>query len=272
MKFFILVMLLLNMQLMATGPRITQNLISPDKKEIFALDIPPFISTEVKYDGFVSELVNAAFEQAGIEVVITTLPLQSMVKYYLNQEDAFAILGRHLGVSDKEKKSLIAIPIYMAKESYFYYKPLQKNTPVYKNKLSNLKGLTYGASKGEDIKAYKKAGIKVKKARTLSLFKKLQSGKIDFISVPTLSAEWFINNKFAQHKKEFDSMAESSKSVDILLYFNLNHKAGKKSAEGFKKGLLSIIKNGTYAKILSKYIKDSDAVKLQLKYINKALK
>ena len=268
----ILMLLLLSIPLMATGPRITQNLISPDKKEVFALDIPPFISTEIEGGGLVNEIVNAVFKKADIKAVITTLPLQSMVKYYLKEENAFGIMGRHLGISAKDRETLAAVPIYMAKESYFYYKPLQKNPPKYEGKLSNLKALTYGASKGEDINAYKKAGIKVKRARTLSLFKKLQTSKIDFISVPIQSAEWFINKKFPKHKKEFTQMPTSSKTVDISIYFNLNHKDGKKSAERFKRGLLSIVKDGKYANILDKYLKDSNVVKAQLKHIRKVLK
>lgn len=268
----ILMMLLLSMPLMATGPRITQNLISPDKKEIFALDIPPFISTEVENGGLVTEIVNSAFKQAGIDVVITILPLQSMVKYYLKEENAFGVMGRHLGITSKEKKTLISIPIYMAKESYFYYKPLQENELSYKGQLSPLKALTYGASKGEDIRSYKKAGIKVKKSRTLSLFKKLQTGKVDFISVPSQSAEWFIEKKFASHKKDFTHMKTSSKTVDISLHFNIKHKAGQKSANGFKRGLRAIVKNGKYTEILNKHLKNQDVAKAQLKHIRKILK
>ena len=272
MRHVILLILILALPLMATGPRITQSLISPNKKEIFALDMPPFISTEVENGGLVTEIVNAAFKKAKIDVVITILPLQSMLKYYLNQEDAFGIMGRHLGINQEESKSLEAIPIYMVKENYFYYKPLQKNALKYKNNLYNLKGLVYGASKGEGVSAYKKAGIKVKRARALSLFKKLQSGKVDFISMPVQSAEWFINNKFAKDKKEFVHMAAKSKTVDISLYLNLNHKDGKKSAQEFKKALSVIVKSGVYAEILAKHIKSSDEIKLQLKHMRKNLK
>ena len=194
----VLLIIVLSTSLMATGPRVTQSLISPDKKEIFAIDLPPFISTEVEAGGALKEIVVAACKEADIDIFVTILPLQSMVKYYLTQENAIGIMGRHMGLSSKEKKSLVEIPLYEAKEKYLYYKPNHKQALSWDGKLKNFKGLTYGASKGEDFSKYKELGVKVKKARALSLFKKLKSGKVDFISVPGESAAWFIKKEFCR--------------------------------------------------------------------------
>ena len=257
---------------MATGPRITSALISPDKKEIFALDIPPFISTEVKDGGILTEIVAAALKEADIDAVTTILPLQSMVKYYLTQESAFGVMGREIGLSLDDKKSLIAIPLYVTDESYIYYKPSHKKALVYDGKLSNLKTLTYGASKGEDVSSYKKAGIKVKKTRMLSLFKKLQNSSVDFISVPNQTAKWFIENKFNDYKGDFTAMKTASKKTTISLYFNLKHPKGQESAKSFKEGLLKIVENGKYADILGAYIKNPTEIESQENYIRKFLK
>lgn len=258
---------------MATGPRITSILISPDKKEIFALDLPPpFISTEVQKDGMINEVVMAVLQEAKINVIITTLPLQSMVMYYLKQENSFGVMGRHLGLTADDKKSLISIPLYVANESYYYYKPLHEKSLEYKGKLSNLKKLVYGASKGENVSAYKKVGIKVKKTRTLSLFKKLQQGRVDFISLPNQTAKWFIEKKFSQYQNDFVTMKTSSKTQTISLHFNLKHPKAKESAESFKKGLRAIVNNGKYTEILSSYIKNPSEVKSQLLRMHKFLK
>ena len=173
-KLYILVLMTLffNASLMATGPRVSTLAVAVDKNEIFALDLPPYVSTEVDQGGILSEVVKAAFDEVNMEVQITIVPLQNMLKYYYSQENAPAFLGRHLGLSPKKKSTLVRIPLWTAHENYFYYKPLHLKGLEFRGKLSNLKGLTYGAAKGENATAYKSAGVKVKKSRALSLFKK----------------------------------------------------------------------------------------------------
>lgn len=257
---------------MATGPRITKSAISPDKKEVFALDAPPFISIEVENGGMLNEIAVAAFKEAKIDTVITILPLYSMVRYYLTQEKAMVIIGRYMDLNAEDKKSVITIPLYTAQESYLYSKSKHQKGLEYKGELSIFKGLTYGASEGEETGKYLEAGITVVKGRTLSLFKKLQSGTIDFVSLPDESAQWFLQNKFAEHKDDFATMQTKSVTADISIYFNLNNPDGQKSAEGFKNGLRTIVKNGEYAKILGKYIKNPDTVNMQAQNIQKFLK
>ena len=271
-KYTVLLIMFFSVPLMATGPRVTQSLISPDKKEIFAVDLPPFISTEVEAGGALKEIVVSAFEEVGVDMIVTILPLRSMAKYYLTQENAIGIMGRHMGISPDEKGSLIEIPLYVAQENYFYYKPSHENALEWNGKLSNLKGLTYGASKGEEVSVYKDAGIKIKKARTLSLFKKLQSSKVDFISLPKESASWFIEKKFKEHLNDFVMMKKSSTTASISLYFNSKHPKGQESSKAFKKGLHKLVKSGAYANILGKYIDNKDKVNSQVKRINKYLK
>ena len=256
---------------MATGPRVSTLATVIDKNEIFALDLPPYISTEITQGGVLIEIVRAAFDEAKMKVYITMIPLQSMIKYYYTQENAPGFLGRHLGLGTKKKASLISIPLLTTYENYFYYKPLHPKALEFKGKLSNLKGLTYGAAKGEEVTLYKNAGIKVKKSRTLSLFKKLKDGTIDFISMPKESTQWFLEKRFREDKEDFVMMKKESTKVDISLYFNMNNPKGIKMEKAFKKGLKAIIENGKYATILEKRL-TKDEVRLQTQRINKYLK
>ena len=97
MKFFILLLLFLSIEVYATGPRITSSFISPDAQEIFALDLAPFISTDVKEGGILSEVVKHIAKEEGINLLITIVPLQSILKYYLTQENALGVMGRQIG-------------------------------------------------------------------------------------------------------------------------------------------------------------------------------
>ncbi|MBA3025383.1 MAG: amino acid ABC transporter substrate-binding protein [Sulfurimonas sp.] len=271
-KLLVLLMFFLSVPLTATGPRVSSNILSLEKNEVFALDLPPFISTEADKNGALSEIVNAVFAEEKIENSISIIPLQSMIKYYLTQDTTLAVMGRHLGISKEDNKSLMEIPLYLSNEYYLYYKPLHAKNLEFNGKLSNLKGLRYGASSGEETAAYENAQIKVENGRTLSLFKKLKKGTVDFISMPTQSAQWILKKNFAHESKDFVMMQGGSGSVFISIYFNLKHPEGKTLAGSFKKGLQSIVTNGKYASILEKHLKNPDDVKLQLEQINKFLK
>ncbi len=257
--------------LMATGPRISPSLISIEKNEIHALDLPPFISTEIENEGVLSELVISAFSDQNINVVINIVPVQSMLKYYLVEENAIAVMGRHLGIENNAKKRLLSVPLFVSSEHFIYYRPAHQNRD-FKGELSNLKELTYGASKGEDVTAFKKASIKVKKSRTLSMFKKLKQGSVDFISLPPESVEWFLNQKHADEKHDFAVMPGKAHMTSIAIHFNLDNPKARDLASAFQQGLRNIINNGKYAKILKKQIKDPLVIRSQLDHINDALR
>ena len=263
--------LFFNASLTATGPRVSTLATVIDKNEIFALDLPPYISTQDAHGGLLNEILKAAFNEAKMEVYITIVPLQSMMKYYYTQENAPGFMGRHLGLASETKSSLVSVPLLSASENYFYYKPSHPKGLEFKGKLANLKGLTYGAAKGEDVALYKNAGVKVKKSRTLSFFKKLKNGTIDFIKIPEESARWFLENRFPKDKDNFVTMREGSANIDLSVYFNMNNPKGKKMLGAFKKGLKNIVENGKYAAILEKSLK-KDEILLQVERVKKYIK
>ena len=254
----LLISLMSPASVMATGPRVTAHIFTPGT-EIYALDFPPFISTEVVEGGLDAEIINAALKAADIDAAIRALPLGNMVKYYLTQENAIVVLGRHhLSFSAKQKKDLIFIPVSVTSESYFYYKPAQKLALSWNGKLKNLKGNTYGAHKGEDVVAYKDAGINIDFGKPHTLLKKLKSKKIDFIKLPELTAEWMIDKYFPEEKANFTQMETSIGEKPTFIVFSKNHPDGEAMAKKFSAGLSKIINNGSYMAILEKYLGKGD--------------
>lgn len=269
-KSFIFLGIFITASLMATGPRVSPNLISVKKNVIYALDLPPFISTEIVHEGVLSEIVITSFAQQGIEVIINIVPLQSMINHYLVEENALGVMGRHLGIGKNMKKELVSVPLFVSPEHYVYYKPLNKKLSDEEIRSNKIK-FTYGASTGEDVSVFNKTAMKVKKSRTFSMFKKLKRGKVDFVSMPIQSAQWYIQNKYTDEKNDFVIMDGISKEVPIELYFNLKNAEGKKLFSAFKKGLKSIVKSGQYVKILEKYIQDQTILKSQEEYLKSIL-
>lgn len=248
----LLISLMTSSSVMATGPRVTAHMLS-EGMQIYALDLQPFISTEKEGGGFDAEIVNMALKAAGIDASVTSLPLDNMVKYYLIQENAIAVLGHHLSFSGKQREDLIFIPISVTHESYFYYQPAQKSALSWNGKLKNLKGYTYGAHKSEDVAAYKDAGINIVFGKPRTLLKKLKSKEIDFIQLPELTAEWMIDKYFPEDKANYSPMKTAVGEKPTFIIFNKKHPEGEDVAKKFRAGLSKIIEDGRYMAIVEKY-------------------
>ncbi|MES0370928.1 MAG: ABC transporter substrate-binding protein [Mariprofundaceae bacterium] len=244
----------------ATGPRVTGSLFAVDKSEIYAVDIVPFISMEVAGGGIATEISDAALAAGEIDVVITTLPLQRMVRYYLSQENAIAVMGHHFKFSKADGKSLIFVPVVAAPERHYYYRGSYPDGLAWKGDLKNMKGKRYGSHPGEDNTAYNEAGIEVVHGRTMSLLKKLKSGKIDFIGVPSLSVEWLIKKYMPEEKGNFVVMEIADYDDEIIyVIFNRKHADGVAAAEKFRKALTKMIADGSYLEILKGHMDEQRA-------------
>ena len=248
----------------ATGPRVTKALFAIDKDQIHALDFPPFLSTEVKDGGPFSEIVSTALQQAGIDAVITTHPVQRMVKYYLLQEQALAVMGRHLNFSSEARKDLIFIPISVMEEKFYYYKPAYPNGLNWSGKLESLQGKTYGAHKGEDVAAFKAAGISVKEGRTISLLKMIAKGQVDFAAIPALTADWLLAKFLASEKDNFAAMPTPAGADVMYVIFNRKHPQGSASAAKFRKAVTGMVDDGSYAEIMKRHIGNGEMLKLYM--------
>jgi polar amino acid transport system substrate-binding protein len=180
--FFINFMMLLCLSnaAYATGPRVSAALFTPLVNEIFALDFPLILSSDAQDGGIAAALIKAAFQVEQTESTITPLPLQTMVSYYLNQENALAIVGHDLNLTPAEAKNTIVIPILILRESYFYSR-LKHESLNWQGKLDGFKGLTVGVHKGDSSTFDAKLGIKVEQNRLEARIKALIEGKIDVV-------------------------------------------------------------------------------------------
>lgn len=247
----------------ATGPRVTTALFATDKDEIHAVDFPPFVSSEVVDGGVLSEVVSVALARAKIDAVISTHPVKRMLRYYLFQEDALAVIGWHFQFSEEQMKNLIMIPLTSFPENYYYYKPSYPNGLSLEK--SKLKGLRHGAHKGERPDYLIKAGVEIYYGRTINLLKKLKNNELDFICAPPKAVEWFIDRYLHEDRENFVSTnGEYMDDQTYYIVFNRKHPDGKKAAEDFKQALAGLLEDGTYSKISEKHL-GADQGKLFLK-------
>lgn len=250
---FVLMSLMLTHYCYATGPRVTPSLIS-NASDIYTINLPPFIGADFNRLSYLSEVVNTVLDQQKIDAILTVLPLHNMVKYYLLQENVLAVLSPYLYLTASQKQDMVIITMDEVNESYIYYKPSHPGGLAWKGNLKNLNGLRYGVLKGVATEKYKKSGIRIKTARLGSLLKKLVAKEVDFIRLPDLTADWFINKQFPRQKNNFVKMKVSAGKMQLAIIFNKKHWKGEVSAEIFKKGFDTLVKNGMFYEIKNEHL------------------
>jgi polar amino acid transport system substrate-binding protein len=240
----------------ATGPRVTSSLFEKPENEIFALDFPLVLSSETAEGGIAAEIIKAAFKNENVENTITPLPLQSMLFYYLNEENALAIVGHDLNLNATETKNFILIPILNLKESYFYYRP-KHETLTWTGNLAVFKGLKLGVHKNDKSELYQKFDIYIEQTLLDARIQELISGKIDLIRESNLTMESALKNRFSEQQKNIIRLEPQAGNAIIFIAFNKKNPKGATLAKSFQKGLAKLIATHEYSGILKKYTGDS---------------
>lgn len=238
---------------LATGPRVTAALLTPPVNEIFALDFPAVLSSEISDGGIAAALITEAFKAEQIESTITPLPLQTMVAYYLTEENALGIVGHDLKLSPAELKNIVLVPVLRLKESYFYYRP-KHETLSWKGDLTVFKDLTIGINKGDDLAAYQKAGVKTEQERLDARIKLLIAGNIDVLREADLTMVNAVTKNFTDQQTNIVRLDPSAGEAVISVAFNKKNPKGTTLAKQFQQGLAKLIASGKYTEIIKSHI------------------
>ncbi len=238
---------------LATGPRVTSALLTPPVNEIFALDFPAVLSSEIADGGIAAALITEAFKTEQIESTITPLPLQTMVAYYLTEENALGIVGHDLNLSPAELKNIVLVPVLRLKESYFYYRP-KYETLAWKGDLAVFKDLTVGVNKGEDVTTYQKAGVKIEQERLDARIKALIAEKIDVLREADLTMTNALAKNFSGQQANIVRLEPSAGEAVISIAFNKKNPKGIVLAKQFQQGLAKLIASGKYTDIIKSHI------------------
>lgn len=248
-------LLCLSTSAQATGPRVTSSLFEAPVNEIFALDFPLVLSADAPEGGLAAAIIKAAFKAENVENTITPLPLQTMLSYYLNEENALAVVGEDLNFSASEAKNVILVPVLNLKESYFYYRP-KHQTLEWKGNLAAFKGLTLGIHKSDvsNMGAYQKAGIKVEQERLDVRLKALIESKIDVLRDTNVAVDVTLKKDFAAQQQNIIQLEPNAGEALISVAFNKKNPQGAALAKQFQQGLAKLIASGEYKNILKTHL------------------
>lgn len=237
----------------ATAPRISAQMFGEERKaDIIAYEMPPLVTTSQTDGGIAIAILSAAFNASDEKLIIDIVPAKPLAKYALLNNEVVAMIGDSQDLQAKEKKQVIAEAFYLKLGRYFYFRPARKTDFPWQGKLSDLKGLKYGGLYGMEQTAYKNAGISVQEADVRSLFDKLHSQELDFIGVPDLVGEFWINKAYPNETQNFVSLNGIAWEQPFYILFAKNHPRSLQLHKAFVSGLEKIIKNGQYREALEK--------------------
>jgi hypothetical protein len=236
----------------ATAPRIVAQLFDERKADIVSYEIPPLMTTSQADGGLAIAIISAAFNAAGQKLIIDILPAKPLAKYALLNNEVVAMIGDVQDLSVKEKTQVIPEAFYLKNGRYFYSTAKYQNNFPWQGKLVDLKGLKYGSLYGFDPTSYKNAGISTMESDLRSLFEKLQKQELDFIGVPDLVGEYWLNKAYPKQKQDFGSIHSLAWQQPIYIFFAKNNPRTKELHKAFVAGLNKILNNGQYQQALEK--------------------
>jgi len=242
-----------------TAPRFGPKLLKPEEGaiKIFAYQYPPLIDAQSPGMGALVNIVQAAFEEVGIEVQVEILPIKSIAKRSVLYENGVAMLGEAYLFSEAEMGKLAAVPCYRMTGVYYYYLPAHKEGINWDGDLNRLKGYTYGALTGEDVSLYKKAGVKVVFGDLKSLLRKLKSKEIDFLSASEIVGRQNIQKLYPDEISNFSRMKAPAWTSTFSLFFNKRHPQAERLIKAYTEGLDRVKQSGKYGRIMNLYQEDS---------------
>lgn len=211
----------------------------------------PYVNTSAREQGLLSEIVVAAFKEAGVEARIEYRPWRRCAMLV---EDGKAFGAFPYGITDKRKKyALFSDPIWECRNVFFYLKGRLGDYDF--SDLAALRRFVIAGTSGnyyEDI--FDSVGLRVDYAPgEASGVRKIWEMRTDLFAEDELVGWTLISRIFPDYKHMFASTPTPWNVNPQHIMVSKTHPGAKALMEKFNAGLKTIRGNGTYDAILAKY-------------------
>ena len=212
---------------------------------------PPYFSEKLNGQGMVCELLTAAFKSQGYDVSYQFVPLARL--FVTMSEGKVSGIPYGLGslTPEDQAKVVESKPVYLSEYVLFYKKAKFPKGADFKD-LSELKGYTVEVKNGNNpiIDLLTSKGLKIDLGNASDqMFLKLGVDRADFIAIPDLGGLDLIKTLNLK-EDDYDYTKFISSSNRTMMFMKTGN---EKMIAAFNAGYTSIMKNGTYKKILEKY-------------------
>jgi len=232
------------------------------------LEMPP-LTMEKEMPGLghgaMFDIMIEAAKAGKLTLTTVFLPLNRATSAFDSGEIPFTVsspANMSLMIANTDQKLYAYVPCFVLRTSFFFYKPNQK-TPIVFDKLGDLKGLQIGIPRGYYLQeAYKAAGLSTQEYNNLSsALQMLQAGRIALVESAEIAGYYAINSDLKKDAGNFAVLDKPSSTIIIGLTYKVSDSASADIAKQFKTGMDSIVKDGTFRKILGKYWGSSELPK-----------
>jgi polar amino acid transport system substrate-binding protein len=222
--------------------------------EILTTDWPPYVVKDMECHGFTAEVVCYAFLAAGYEVefVFTSWDdNESLIK-----KGRYLAAFPHKRTPQRDNFALFSEPIAVSKDVFFYIK--KSPEPIDFKDLADLKDYKIGGIKGYyNIDRLKKAGLQIDYAGDATTsFKKMYIGRVDLVPENEFVGWGIIQKLYPDEMYKFGTTAKALDQDSLHLMFSKAYPQSQALLEAFNRGLIEIMRQGVYRKLLLKYIQN----------------
>ena len=233
--------------------------LSQETVRLATLEWQPYIGSKALNNGYVAEVVAEAFKRVNYTTEITFLPWARAVVQ--------AEFGDYDGVfpeyfNEKRTDTFVysdpfpggPVGLYKRKDNAALYSisPLVDQTEA----LHSLQNYRFGVVRGYiNTAEFDKAFFLRKEVvgNDTSNIRMLQSGRVDFIFIDKLTAEYIIQSQFPHYQKELEFMEPALETKSLYIAFSKQTKDFQRKIDAFNSGLKQITDDGTLAKIVKKH-------------------
>lgn len=218
---------------------------------------PPYISEYMDGNGMCAEIVNAAFNQVGISTTLSYYPwrraLLTVRKGGLS--GSFPWAKR----SEREKYALYSDALHKQKHSFFYFREMfseSEEVLSFERVKKYVVGVPMGYAQYSELTelGYNCELISSSSNGVLMLLK----GHIDFLYESDEVGRYLIKVLLPGKENKFGEISIPIGDDEVYLLFPKARGESRLLLEKFNRGLRSIRKDGTYKKIVGKYLMFSE--------------
>ena len=231
---------------------LTTILFSPQgnssEKEIFltSTEYPPYYGQKLKNNGFITEVIRAAFEKEGYKVKVEFYPWLRCKKMAENGESDGMYTLWH--TEEREKWFVFSNPIPPQNAIGFYKRTDREITfEAYQDLKPYIIGSVLGyAYPPEFMMAELKDSVFYTDEKLIT---KLVQGRIDLAIIDRLQGAYLLKTKFLTKNNQFEFMEPPLEMRQQYLVISKKSKRAQKIINDFNRGLEKVINNGFYDEI-----------------------
>lgn len=221
-----------------------------DEIQLMSTDYPPYFAAELPNGGPLTEIVTAAFAQAGHRVAIEFVPWNRALEY----GKAGRVDGLHGAWHSREREKWFIFSDPLPGNELIFYKR-RGTQPEKFTSYEDLKPFTIGIVKAyRNPKAFEATDLYTDAAVSDQVnLRKLANGRIDLVLIDRAVAEYILATELTEYKDQLVALEPPLEHLPLYVMISRKVENRLEIANDFNRGLAKIVEQGRVVEILEKH-------------------